>query len=197
MSAHQGRRQDWLDDHADTLAYRDELRDAVAERRHELGLRAAITQPDHLVRIFGPVPDGSTEAIRLWTSMAGRIEAYREEWEEAAERLGDRPGDACQEQLGTPQSIRHSCSHRVTAPAIERDLAAGSSLSGERTHSSKSPPEGKLPVHRPVTDARCRQRTLHRPLAALLDRRRAPGCGLLRGVQPTGRHDESKEVDMS
>ncbi|HSH61449.1 MAG TPA: hypothetical protein VK988_17760, partial [Acidimicrobiales bacterium] len=45
LSAEVAQRQAWFADHADTLAYRDELKAAVAERRHELGVRAAITQP--------------------------------------------------------------------------------------------------------------------------------------------------------
>ncbi|HSH60711.1 MAG TPA: AAA family ATPase, partial [Acidimicrobiales bacterium] len=97
LSAEQGRRETWLTEHADTLAYRDELTEAVAERRHELGVRAAIIQPDHVVGLIGPVPTRTPEATRSWINSAARIEAYREEWAVAPERLRERPRDACQE----------------------------------------------------------------------------------------------------
>ncbi|HSH59995.1 MAG TPA: hypothetical protein VK988_10210, partial [Acidimicrobiales bacterium] len=98
LSAEQGRREGWLTDHADTLAYRDELKAAVAERRHELGVRAAITQPDHVVAIIGSVPTHNPEAAERWINSSARIEAYREEWAVAPERLRERPRDACQER---------------------------------------------------------------------------------------------------
>ncbi len=98
LSAEQGRREEWLTEHADTLAYRDELKDAVAERRHELGVRAAITQPDHVVAIIGSVPTNNPGAAKRWINSAARIEAYREEWAVAPERLRERPRDACQER---------------------------------------------------------------------------------------------------
>jgi hypothetical protein len=91
-------RQAWLSDHAETFAYRDELTAAVAERRHELRLRAAITQPAHVVAIIGSVPIDSPEATQRWITSAARIEAYREEWSLAPETLRQRPRDACQER---------------------------------------------------------------------------------------------------
>jgi conjugative relaxase-like TrwC/TraI family protein len=98
LSAEVAQRQAWFADHADTLAYREELKVAVAERRHELGVRAAITQPDHLLDIIGSVPTNTPEATRSWINSAARIEAYREEWAVAPERLRERPRDACQER---------------------------------------------------------------------------------------------------
>ncbi|HSH58321.1 MAG TPA: AAA family ATPase, partial [Acidimicrobiales bacterium] len=98
LSAEVAQRQAWFADHADTLAYRDELKAAVAERRHELGVRAAITQPDHVVAIIGSVPTNNPEAAERWINSAARMEAYREEWAVAPERLRERPRDACQER---------------------------------------------------------------------------------------------------
>ncbi len=79
-----------------TFAYRDELTAAVAERRHELGFRAAITQPAYVVDIIGSVPIDSPEATRRWITSAALIEAYRDEWPLAPETLRQRPRDACQ-----------------------------------------------------------------------------------------------------
>ncbi len=70
----------------------------MAERRHELGVRAAITQPDHVVAIIGSLPTNNPEAAKRWINSAARIEAYREEWAVAPERLRERPRDACQER---------------------------------------------------------------------------------------------------
>jgi hypothetical protein len=70
----------------------------VAERRHELGVRAAIIQPDHVVGLIGPVPTSTSEATRSWINSAARMEAYREEWAVAPETLRERPRDACQER---------------------------------------------------------------------------------------------------
>ncbi|MDP9454086.1 MAG: AAA family ATPase, partial [Actinomycetota bacterium] len=98
LSAEVAQRQAWFADHAEALAYREELKAAVAERRHELGVRAAITQPDHVVAIIGSVPTNNPEASRSWINSAARIEAYREEWAVAPERLRQRPRDACQER---------------------------------------------------------------------------------------------------
>lgn len=70
--------------------YRDQLRDAVAERRHELGVAATVTQPAHVVAIIGSVPTTSPEATRSWISSAARIEAYREEWAVAPEGAARR-----------------------------------------------------------------------------------------------------------
>ncbi len=128
VSAEQGRREAWLAEHADLLAYRDRLSEAVAERRHELGVRAAITQPDHVVALIGPVPTSTPEATRLWTSMAGHIEAYREEWAVAPEQLRQRPGDACQEQAWQASVRMSELLARPPAPVIERSLDHGVEL---------------------------------------------------------------------
>ncbi|MDP9020997.1 MAG: ATP-binding domain-containing protein, partial [Actinomycetota bacterium] len=98
LADHMEQRQAWLDAHADTLTYRDELAEAVANRRHELGVTAAITQPDHVVDLIGAVPTGDLEATRTWIKRASWIESYREEWGVEPERLRERPLDACQGQ---------------------------------------------------------------------------------------------------
>ena len=61
------------------FAYRDQLAAAIADRRHDLGNAAVETQPDHLVRLLGPVPDDPEDRSR-WATHAARVEAYREEW---------------------------------------------------------------------------------------------------------------------
>jgi conjugative relaxase-like TrwC/TraI family protein len=125
VSAQQGRREDWLAEHAETLAYRDQLTETVAERRHELGVRAAITQPGHVVGLIGPVPTSSPEATRLWTSMAGRIESYREEWAVPPEGLRQRPWDACQEQAWEAAVHTPNLLARAATRAAERSLDHG------------------------------------------------------------------------
>ncbi len=125
VSAEQGRREDWLAEHADTLAYRDQLTKAVAERRSELGFRAAITQPDHIVEIIGRVPTTSPEATRSWTRAAGRIEAYREEWAVAPGDLRERPGDLCQARTWDVAVRTTDLLARSAARALERTIDRG------------------------------------------------------------------------
>ncbi len=128
VSVEQERRQEWLAQHADTLAYRDQLSDTVTERRHELGIRAAITQPAHVVAIIGSVPTTSPEATRSWISSAARIEAYREEWEVAPERLRERPFDACQEQAWEAAVRTTEILARSQARSVERSIDHGIEL---------------------------------------------------------------------
>ena len=98
LHAEQKQRTDWLHDHADTLAYRDQLASAAADRSHELGVTAAVTQPSHLVQLIGPRPATASDAIRQWTNLAGRIEAYREDWSIEPGRLRERPVDPVQQR---------------------------------------------------------------------------------------------------
>ncbi len=129
LSAEQGRRETWLTDHADTLAYRDELTEAVAKRRHELGARAAIIQPDHVVGLIGPVPTSTSEATRSWIRSAARIEAYREEWAVAPETLRQRPRDACQERAwDVAVRTTELLARPVPARGIERSVDHGMEL---------------------------------------------------------------------
>jgi hypothetical protein len=95
LQADQHRRNEWLSAHAETLAHRDELAAAVAERRHELGDIAVATQPPHVVGLIGTKPEDASTS-RRWTDLASRIEAYREEWGIEPSRLLERPLDQVQ-----------------------------------------------------------------------------------------------------
>ncbi len=123
----QGRREDWLAEHGELLAYRDQLTAAVTEPRNELGFRVAIASPEHLLRVIGPVP-ASAEAIRLWTSMAGRIESYREEWGVEPDRLRERPHDVVQEEAWEAAVRSAELLSRVATRAQERSLDHGREL---------------------------------------------------------------------
>ncbi|MDP9070960.1 MAG: relaxase domain-containing protein, partial [Actinomycetota bacterium] len=122
---HALRRQAWLDAHADTLNYRDDLAEAVANRRHELGVTAAITQPDHVVDLIGAVPTGGLEATRTWIKRASWIESYREEWGVEPERLRERPLDACQGQEWDRSVHLAEVLARPPLPTMGRSLDRG------------------------------------------------------------------------
>lgn len=79
LSAHEAKRQGWLDQHADTFAYRDTLAVQIRRRTMELGIAAAEEQPEHLTRMLGPCPDQHPARDR-WIIAASRVEAYREEF---------------------------------------------------------------------------------------------------------------------
>jgi hypothetical protein len=128
VSAEQGQRQAWLEDHADTLAYREELAEAVTRRRRELGVAAAVTQPDHVVEIIGEPPAGDPEEVQRWTNLAGRIEAYREEWGVDSDRLAERPLDRCQAQHWETAIHTAQVLARPTAPTLEPSLSHGLEL---------------------------------------------------------------------
>ncbi|MEO7428955.1 MAG: AAA family ATPase, partial [Acidimicrobiales bacterium] len=95
LEAAQQQRQDWLDAHADTFAYRHALADQVASRREALGVAAAAEPPDHLIDLLGPVPQDD-RARAGWTQYASRVEAYREEWNIEPNQLRDPPLDGVQ-----------------------------------------------------------------------------------------------------
>ncbi len=118
-------RQAWLDAHADTFAYRDDLAEAVANRRHELGVSAAIRQPDHVVDRIGAVPTGDLEATHTWIKRASWIESYREEWGVEPERLRERPLDACQGQEWDRSVHLAEVLARPPAPWVERSVDRG------------------------------------------------------------------------
>jgi hypothetical protein len=128
LAAEQGRRQAWLEAHADTLAYGEQLAASVAERRRDLGVTAAITQPDHVVDLIGAVPSDNPASLQRWTNTAGRIEAYREEWGVAPEQLRERPLDACQAREWEVAVHTSEMLARPPAPALERDLDHGMEL---------------------------------------------------------------------
>ena len=124
----QARRQAWLEGHADTLAYREELAEAIAKPRRELGVAAAITQPDHVVDLIGAVPSHNGDAVERWTSLAGRIEAYREEWSVEPERLTERPRELCQGQAWEAAVHTAQLVSEPPAPVPERGLDRGIGL---------------------------------------------------------------------
>ncbi|MDP8969540.1 MAG: AAA family ATPase, partial [Actinomycetota bacterium] len=120
LQADQQRRNEWLAAHADTLAHRDELAAAVLERRQELGAMAAATQPSYVVDIVGAKPSQPDFSDR-WTELAGRIEAYREEWGVEPSQLWERPRDHVQarEWDVSIQAVR------VLAGQLPRNLGRG------------------------------------------------------------------------
>ncbi len=103
---HARRRQAWLDAHADTFAYRDDLAAAVANRRNELRVAAAITQPDHVVNLIGVVPIGDPEATRTWIKRASWIESYRDEWGVEPEQLRSAHSIGARARSGTGRCTR-------------------------------------------------------------------------------------------
>jgi conjugative relaxase-like TrwC/TraI family protein len=84
--------QTWVDEHADTLDYRQQLAAQVLDRRQQLGDDAARRQPDHIVELLGPIPT-DRDSARRWTHHAGRIEAFREQFGIHPGQLGNRPVD--------------------------------------------------------------------------------------------------------
>jgi conjugative relaxase-like TrwC/TraI family protein len=128
LVAHQDGRAAWLEDHADTLAHRDELAEALNKRRRELAVAAAITQPDHVVDLIGAVPSDNPASLRRWTNMAGRIEAYREEWGVAPEELRERPLDACQAREWEVAVHTSEMLARPPAPVLNRGVDHGIEL---------------------------------------------------------------------
>ena len=125
LAEHMEQRQAWLDAHADTFTYRDDLAEAVANRRHELGLTAAIRQSDHVVDLIGPVPRDAPEATRTWIKRASWIESYREEWSADPERLRERPIDACQGQEWDRSVHLAEVLARPPLPTMGRSLDRG------------------------------------------------------------------------
>ncbi|HEV2071909.1 MAG TPA: MobF family relaxase [Acidimicrobiales bacterium] len=95
LQADQQKRNEWLAAHADTLAHREELAAAVAQRGQELGAMAAAPLPAHVVDLIGTKPTDPDAGCR-WTQFAGRIEAYREEWAVEPGQLRERPRDHVQ-----------------------------------------------------------------------------------------------------
>jgi hypothetical protein len=125
--AEQARREVWLEAHADTLAYRDQLAASVRARRHELCTTAAATQPAHVVELLGAVPLDDPEAMERWVSRAGRIESYREEWGVEPEELRERPVDLCQAQAWEADVHMTEMLARPAPPTpeVSRDLGIG------------------------------------------------------------------------
>ena len=128
VAAEQARRQAWLQAHADTLAYRQDLANSVSQRRRDLGVAAAITQPGHVVDLIGAVPTDNPASLQRWTNTAGRIEAYREEWGVAPEELRERPLDACQAREWEVAVHTSQMLAWPPAPALDRGVDHGIEL---------------------------------------------------------------------
>lgn len=124
LQAAAAHRRAWLAEHAGSFAYRDELATQVAARRAALRTCALATQPAHLVEMLGPVPDDDFGEER-WASRAGRIEAYREQWGAAADRVRTSPADGVQYREWSAAVHIPDQFERLQAQAIERAQQRG------------------------------------------------------------------------
>jgi conjugative relaxase-like TrwC/TraI family protein len=123
LQARQQHRLDWLECHGDLFAYRDQLAAAADTRRHELGRQAVQTQPEHLVRLLGPVPDDEPARTRVWAERAARIEGYREEWGIEPDQLTTSPVDGIQHRHWEAAGFRElELARRLDTPVAERSL---------------------------------------------------------------------------
>jgi conjugative relaxase-like TrwC/TraI family protein len=124
LEAMADRRAAWLEQHRDTLVYRDQLAAQVAARRAALAADAVATQPDHLLRLIGPVPEDGAGRER-WSRLAGRVEAYREQW-------GIEPGDIRHPPIDGTQYREWNTAvktvemiERINQPHLEHGLERG------------------------------------------------------------------------
>jgi hypothetical protein len=129
LEAAQQHRDDWLETHADTFAYRDHLAGQVAARMTALAVAATSTAPDHLVELLGPVPRDDNGRAR-WTQLAGRVEAYREERGIEPGRLREPPIDGVQYRHWQAAVKSIDLINRLHASAhidrgLDRDLSIG------------------------------------------------------------------------
>jgi conjugative relaxase-like TrwC/TraI family protein len=123
LNAQQQEHDRWMAEHADTFTYRDQLIAHIQVRRSELGRRALIEQPEHLVQLIGAVPDNPKEA-ELWRMEAGRIEAFREQWNVPADRVHEAPRDGIEyrEWADTVRLARdlHEIAERAVGRGVDR-----------------------------------------------------------------------------
>jgi conjugative relaxase-like TrwC/TraI family protein len=124
LEAMADRRAVWLEKHADTLVYRDQLAAQVADRRAALAADAVATQPDHLVQLIGPVPDDGTGRER-WSRLAGRVEAYREQWGIEPEDIRHPPIDGTQYREWNAAVKTVEMIERLNRPHLEHRLDRG------------------------------------------------------------------------
>lgn len=117
-------RDTWLADHGDLFAYRHDLETQVAARRLDLGVRAAIEQPDHLVDLLGPVP-ADLDGRSHWTAQGARVEAYREQWNVAPDQLRVAPIDGVQHREWSASIERMVVIQRLEAVQIESSVDRG------------------------------------------------------------------------
>ena len=127
LEAAREQRDAWFAKHADVIAYRDDLAVEVADRRKVLALNAVSTAPDHVVALLGPVPD-EPSARQRWVNLAGRVEAYREEWDVDPEQLRTPPTDGVQYREWSNAIRGIELSEQIEAVGIERSTERGLSL---------------------------------------------------------------------
>jgi AAA domain len=124
LEAMADRRAAWLDRHADTLAYRDQLTAQVADRRAALAAYAVSTQPHHLVQLIGPVPQDDAGQER-WSRLAGHVEAYREHWGIEPEDIRHPPIDHTQYQDWNAAVKTVQMIERINQPHQDHRLQRG------------------------------------------------------------------------
>lgn len=121
LEAARDHRDTWLAEHADLFDYRSDLANQTAARRLNLGVRAAIEQPDHLVDLLGPVPAAVAERAH-WSMRAARIEAYREQWNVARDHLQVAPIDGVQRREWSASVENIAMIRRLGALQIEHTI---------------------------------------------------------------------------
>jgi conjugative relaxase-like TrwC/TraI family protein len=124
LEAMASRRAAWLEQHADTLAYRDQLAAQVADRRAALAADAVSTQPDHLVQLIGPVPEDGAGRER-WSRLAGRVEAYREHWSIDPDDIRHPPIDGTQHREWNAAVKTVEMIERINQPHLDRGIERG------------------------------------------------------------------------
>jgi conjugative relaxase-like TrwC/TraI family protein len=124
LEAARAQRDQWLDDHADLFAYRDDLAQQVKARRDALGLASLLNPPQRLVDLVGPVPDTEPERQR-WATLAGRVEAYREQWSVAPDDLRQPPVDGAQYREWNTAVHSLEIAERLDRLALERSIDRG------------------------------------------------------------------------
>ena len=118
------RRAGWLEQHAYTLGYRDQLAAQVADRRAALAADAVATQPDHLVELIGPVPEDDAGRER-WSRLAGRVEAYREHWGIEPDDIRQPPIDGAQYHEWNAAVKTVEMIERINQPHLDHRLERG------------------------------------------------------------------------
>jgi AAA domain/UvrD-like helicase C-terminal domain len=111
----------WLEQHADTFAYRDQLATQVTDRGAALAAAAVATQPDHLVQLIGPVPEDIAGRER-WCRLAGRVEAYREHWGINPKDIRHPPIDGTQHKEWTAAVKTVEMIQRINQPRLDHGL---------------------------------------------------------------------------
>ncbi len=109
VSAEQDRREDWLAEHAELLAYGDRLNQAVAECRNELGFGAAIASTD-LLRLIGPVP-ASAEASGCGPAWPAASSLTARNGVSSPTDYGNDLTTSCRRRLGRRPYGAPSCFH--------------------------------------------------------------------------------------